>query len=147
MSRGRDGRRLRIHAADAGRAARGQHARSPGARGRASAGLELQPPPLRSSPHRRPARGYLAGAPSGDPWRPPAEWQLRGGREVRSPGGSSCLLQRWGMGRLRALRSLRKRRRPSHQGGAGERIRKDALWVRTQPRHLERGKPTFSKIF
>ncbi|XP_059266110.1 uncharacterized protein LOC132024127 [Mustela nigripes] len=90
-SRGPDGRRLRIHAAGAERAARGQRARSPRARGRASAELELQPPPFRSSPHRRPARGCRAGAPTGDPWRPPAEWQLR---EVRSPGGSSCLPQR-----------------------------------------------------
>ncbi|XP_058998789.1 dapper homolog 3 [Mustela lutreola] len=89
-SRGPDGRRLRIHAAGAERAARGQRARSPRARGRASAELELQPPPFRSSPHRRPARGCRAGAPTGDPWRPPAEWQLR---EVRSPGGSSCLPQ------------------------------------------------------
>lgn len=90
-SRGPDERRLLIHAAGAEREARGQRARSPGARGRASAGLELQPPPFRSSPHRRPARGSRAGAPTGDPWRPPAEWQLR---EVRSPGGSSCLLRR-----------------------------------------------------
>lgn len=70
VSRGPDGRRWRIHAAGKGRAARGQRARSPGARGRPSSGLELQPL-LPSSPHRRLAcgcaRGRREGTPGGRP--------------------------------------------------------------------------------
>lgn len=42
------------------------------------------------------------------------------GREVRWPEGSTCLLQRWGMGGLRPLPTLGERRRSSHQGGEGD---------------------------
>lgn len=79
------------------------------ARGRASAGLQLQPRWLQSSPHKHSMRGSRAGVQSRDllaaaygmavPWR----------REVRSPLGHLSLGKRCGMDSLLGLPNIKKR--------------------------------------
>lgn len=79
------------------------------ARGRASAGLQLQPPWLQSSPHKHSTRGSCAGVRSRDllaaaygmavPWR----------REVRSALGHLSLGKRCRKDNLLGLPTIRKR--------------------------------------
>lgn len=80
----------------------------------AAAAAPEQPPHAPSAPRSRPGLDRLAGTPSGDPWRPPAEWQLRGEKSRlwdHLPSG-----KRWDMTSLRRLPALQKRHWLSGQG-------------------------------
>nr|XP_055128352.1 translation initiation factor IF-2 [Symphalangus syndactylus] len=72
----------------------------------AAAAAPEQPPHAPSTPRSRPGLDSLAGTPSGDPWRPPAEWQLRRENSLwdHLPSG-----KRWDMTSLRRLPALQKR--------------------------------------